>query len=89
MKNRIQLHQNYYSTILVKSLFYMCFIFRSSHRSFKPQASLKESFCLPCLNYFFLGLYCVCAQSRQTLLETPWTAALQAPLSVGFFRQQH
>ena len=27
--------------------------------------------------------------SRVRLCETPWTAAYQAPLSMGFFRQEH
>ena len=34
---------------------------------------------------------CVCAHvlSRVLLIVTPWTAALQAPLSVGFPRQEY
>ena len=34
---------------------------------------------------------CVCTQSLSCvqLLEAPWTAARQAPLSMGFFRQEY
>ena len=34
---------------------------------------------------------CVCAQSPRCaqLFVTPWTAALQASLSMGFFRQEY
>ena len=34
---------------------------------------------------------CMCAQllSRARLLATPWTAAYQAPLSIGFSRQEY
>ena len=34
---------------------------------------------------------CVCAQLLccVQLFETPWTAACQAPLSMGFFRQEY
>ena len=33
-------------------------------------------------------LLCVCVQSCLTLC-VPWTAAYQAPLSMGFFRQEY
>ena len=37
------------------------------------------------------GPECVCAQSfsRARLFETPWTVAHQAPLSMGFSRQEY
>ena len=31
----------------------------------------------------------VCALSRVRLFATPWTGARQAPLSIGFFRQEY
>ena len=32
---------------------------------------------------------CVKSLSRVRLFATPWTVALQAPLSMGFFRQEY
>ena len=32
---------------------------------------------------------CVCVLSHVQLFMTPWTAALQAPLSTEFFRQEY
>jgi len=32
---------------------------------------------------------CVCVLSHVWLLASPWTVARQAPLSMGFFRQEH
>ena len=32
---------------------------------------------------------CVCMLSRVQLFATPWTLAHQAPLSMGFSRQEH
>ena len=31
----------------------------------------------------------VCVLSRVQLFVTPWTIALEAPLSMGFFKQEH
>ena len=37
-----------------------------------------------------MTLLCVCAKSLQLcLFVTPWSVALQAPLSMGFFRQEY
>ena len=38
-----------------------------------------------------MGYVCVCVKSlsRVPLFTTPWTAARQAPLSVGFSRQEY
>ena len=33
--------------------------------------------------------WCVCALGRVWLFLTPWTIALQAPLSMGFSKQEH
>ena len=48
------------------------------------------------LNFFFLrfghiALYvsCACTFSHIQLFATPWTVAHQAPLSVGFSRQEY
>ena len=35
------------------------------------------------------GVGCVCARSVVSDSATPWTAARQAPLSLGFSRQEH
>ena len=36
------------------------------------------------------GIVCVCPMlSRARLFVTPWTVAHQAPLSMGFSRQEH
>ena len=32
---------------------------------------------------------CVCAHCHVRLFETPWTVACQAPLSMGFPRQEY
>ena len=32
---------------------------------------------------------CVCSLSCVRLFATPWTVALEAPLSMGFSRQEH
>ena len=37
----------------------------------------------------FAALCCVQSLSRVRLSETPWTVALQAPLSMGFSRQEY
>ena len=41
--------------------------------------------------YYFLNKLCVCActYSQIQLVVTPWTAARQASLSLGFPRQEH
>ena len=40
--------------------------------------------------YILLGNYTCCAKfSHVQLFETPWTVAHQAPLSMGFSRQEH
>ena len=36
-----------------------------------------------------IGLPCVCVLSCVWLFGTPWTAACQSPLSMGFFRQEY
>ena len=43
------------------------------------------------LKYNTVHQLCVCAQSltRVWLFATPWTVAHQAPLSLGFFRQEY
>ena len=47
------------------------------------QTSYQQGVCV-----FVCVCVCVCAQSWPTLL-TPWTVAFQAPLSVGFPRQEY
>ena len=39
--------------------------------------------------YFFTSFVCVKSLSRVRLFETPWTVAHQAPLSMGFSRQEY
>ena len=43
------------------------------------------------IQYIYIYVLCVCAQSlnRVRLFATPWTAAHQAPLSMGFPRQEY
>ena len=43
--------------------------------------------CLCCLKYAVF--MCVWSMSHVWLFETPWTVALQAPLSMGFSRQEY
>ena len=41
--------------------------------------------------YLLIFPYCMCAKSFQLWLNlaTPWTVAYQAPLSMGFLRQEY
>ena len=41
------------------------------------------------LTHWFRVCVCVCVLSSVWLFATPWTVALQAPLSMGFSRQEH
>ena len=41
------------------------------------------------LEKFSVVIYCLIAQQCPTLLQTLWTAACQAPLSMGFSRQKY
>ena len=50
-----------------------------------PMNSMKISF-----TYFYYNLWkCVCMLSHVQLYVTPWTAAHQTLLSMGFFRQEY
>ena len=48
-----------------------------------------------CINYYYtqVGSFffkrCACVLSHVQCFPTPWTAALQAPLSMGFSRQEY
>ena len=44
-----------------------------------------------CSFLLFLSFACMCAElvSHIGLFANPWTIALQAPLSMGFFRQEY
>ena len=53
-----------------------------SHVKFKIKTTTTESYFLPVI------MMCVCPKSCLTLL-TPWTVARQAPLSMGFSRQEY
>ena len=48
-------------------------------------------FCFFCLRNVFIVFHHVCGQSLShfRLFATPWTVAHQAPLSMGFSRQEH
>ena len=50
----------------------------------------ENSFPIPCPNYSLCCAVC-CIQSLQSCptLSTPWTVARQAPLSIGFSRQEY
>ena len=51
----------------------------------------QPALCLFVTTEGFQGPVCVCVQllSRVRLFVTPWTVARQAPLSMGFSRQEH
>ena len=55
-----------------------------SHNS--AQVLFSSSWLLPPVNLY---LPCMCALSRVWLSVTPWTVAHQAPLSMGFSRQEY
>ena len=69
------------------SRFNNCYFFQSLSRVF--HYILHLFFFL--LFFFFLTKLwmCVCALSHVQLSMTPWIVALQAPLSVGFSRQEY
>ena len=56
----------------------------------KKSSSLWNAYCNHMLTYLILLLLLLLSHfSRVQLLATPWTAAHQAPLSLGFSRQEH
>ena len=70
------------------SLLYRVFLITLSIYLGDDSMSVYKMFCL---FFFFMeahySIVCVCAQSCPTL--TPWTVAHQAPLSMGFLRQEY
>ena len=57
-----------------------------------PRERQRACFCYSvyqALNSFFYMKLCVCVLSRNQLFAVPWTVACQAPLSMGFSRQEH
>ena len=55
--------------------------FESSHRSIKIESWIQRRCCCKCVHAHSLG----CVQ----LFATPWIVPCQAPLSMGFFRQEY
>ena len=56
--------------------------------SFQALEKLAKPFPLPSIWYIFLWC-CLLAKSCPSLFATPWTVARQAPLSMGFSRQEY
>ena len=56
-----------------------------------PVATSLPKFCFlpPGCFLRLISTYCVCALSRVWLFVSPWTVAHQAPLSMGFSRQEY
>ena len=52
-------------------------------------SKLAAGFKIICLHVHFPTLLCACVLSHVWLFVTPWTVALQAPLSMGFSRQEY
>ena len=76
---------------VIKVLF--CFVF-FKHIVTIRKTSLSNSIPFCWLNYIDISshklqLLCVCVLSHNWLFATPWTAAYQAPLFIGFPRQRY
>ena len=77
--------------IMFSVVMYPCFISLASPCSFKLLNFVHQ--CVLHFNFFFFGdlgrlLLLLSHFSRVQLSATPWTAAHQAPLSMGFSRQE-
>ena len=50
---------------------------------------MSHSFILSHLDRLHISCVCMCVLNRVRLFTTPWTVACQAPLSIGFSRQEY